>query len=234
MKTPPLINLRDLGTPVRVLLRLLLGAAVLLPLAVVYGETLVSTWLAAYRVVFSWVADDFKLLNLYIDQEGADRVLRAWVVWQHVVVIGGQVIYPDPRGTANASTLLAHALQGPLVAVLAAIAWPTQAKPAAGKPPSLWLEWAARAVVLPPLLAVPVLMDMPMVLAGELWDLTLEALHPGATSALVIWTQFIQDGGRYALSLAVGVLAILLARRLSQLIGRCLPGGSSAAPDTGI
>jgi hypothetical protein len=228
MNTAPLISRQGLGTPVQVLLRLLLGAAVLLPLAVVYGEALVNTWLAAYRVVFSWVADDFKLLNLYIDHEGADRVLRARVMWQHIVFIGGKVIYPDPRGTANASTLLAHALQGPLVAMLAAIAWPTRAQTGPGKPTGPWLEWAARAIALLPPLAVLVLIDMPVVLAGELWELALDALDPGATSALVIWKQFMQGGGRYALGLAAGVLAVLAARRLSQFVGRGLPAGSSA------
>ncbi len=228
MKAAPLISRQGLGMPVHVLLRLTLAAAVLLPLAVLYGEVLVSSWLSAYRVVFSWVADDFKLLTLYIDHEGADRVLRARVMWRHIVFIGGKVIYPDPRGTANASTLLAHALQGPLVAVLVAIAWPIWAPSANDKPMRPWLEWVARAVVLPPLLAVLVLIDMPVVLAGELWGMALDALEPGAISALVIWKQFMQGGGRYALGLTAGVLAVLAARRLCQFIGRCLPGGSSA------
>lgn len=233
MKSPLLISRPGLGTPVQVLLRLLLAGAVLLPLAVLCSEALVSSWLTAYRVVFSWVAHDFKLLNLYIDHEGADRVLRARVMWQHIVFIGGKVIYPDPRGTANASTLLAHALQGPLVAVLAAIAWPTRVQTAVGaarKSARPWLEWAARAIALPPLLAILVLIDMPVVLAGELWDLALDMLDPGATSALVMWKVFMQGGGRYALGLTAGVLAVLVARRISQFVGRCLQDGSSATP----
>lgn len=211
------------------LLRLLLAGAVLLPLAVLYGDALVSTWLGAYRAVFSWVADDFKLLNLYIDHEGADRVLRVRVMWQHIVFIGGQVIYPDPRGTANASTLLAHALQGPLVAVLAALTWSSR-RGVGGASPRLWLEWVSRVLVLLPLLAILVLIDMPIVLAGELWDLALDALDPGAISPLVLWKQFMQGGGRYALGLTVGVLTVLAARRLSQFAGVRLPRGSSAIP----
>jgi hypothetical protein len=216
MKSASLNKSSVLRQHVQILLRLLLAAAVLLPLAVFYGEALVSTWLGAYRVIFSWVADDFKLLNLAIDHEGANRVLRAQVTWRHIVVIGGKVIYPDPRGTANASTLLAHALQGPLVAVLAVSAWPTRNPRDTGKQKQAWLEWLARAMVLPPLLALLVIIDMPVVLAGELWELALNALDPGATSAVVIWKRFMQGGGRYALGLAAGVLAVLVARRFTQ------------------
>lgn len=226
MKTAVLTRRQSIGAPVQVLLRLLLGAAVLLPLAVFYGEVLVNAWLAAYRIVFSWVADEFKLLNLYIDHEGADRVLRAQVAWRRIVFIGGKAIYPDLRGMANASTLLAHALQGPLVAVLTAIAWPTRsqtATDAVGKTTRLWLEWAARAIALLPLLSVLMLVDMPIVLAGELWELALDMIVPDSTSALVIWKQFMQGGGRYALGLAAGVLAVLLARHVSQFFGTRLP-----------
>jgi hypothetical protein len=209
-----------------IVLRMLIAGALLLPLAVVYGEALVGTWLEAYRVVFSWVADDFKLLSLYIDQEGADRVLRARVMWEHLVVIGGKVLYPDPRGTANASTQLAHALQGPMVALLTVIAWPHPTDHAEGKPVRLWIEWAIRACALIPLLAVLVLIDMPVVLAGELWDLVLSELDPGSTKALVIWKTFMQGGGRYALGLVGGCLAVLAARHLCRFVDKRFPPGS--------
>jgi hypothetical protein len=104
------------------LMRLLIASAVLIPIAVNFGESIVRSMLPMFAVVFEWVADDFKLLRLAIDSEGADRVLRATVMWKHITFLGGHVIYPDPRGTANASTLLAHALQGPLVAILRGLA----------------------------------------------------------------------------------------------------------------
>lgn len=205
-----------------VFVRLLLATLVSIPMATLCGERLVHAMLPALAGVFEWVSGDFKLLRLAIDQEGADRVLRATVMWKHVMVIGGHVIYPDPRGTANASTLLAHALQGPLVAILAALAWPVRQWAVTVTRHSLrpWLEWTFRAVALLPLLAILVLLDMPIVLAGELWDLALGALDPGATSILVIWKQFMQGGGRYALGAATGLLALLLARSAAQFVDR--------------
>lgn len=215
---------------IRIVFRLLFAGAVLLPLAVVYGEALVGTWMDTYRAVFTWFADDFELLSLYIDQEGADRVLRARVMWEHLVVIGGKVLYPDPRGTANASTQLAHALQGPLVALLTIIAWPHRAHHAGGKHVRQWVEWAMRVGALIPLLAVLVLFDIPMVLAGELWDLVLSELDPNSTKALVIWKTFMQGGGRYALGLVAGGLAVLAAHRLGLFVDKRFPSGSPTTP----
>jgi hypothetical protein len=201
-----------------VMLRLLIGASLLLPVVIVCGETLVSGWLNAYRAVFAWVADDFKLLSLNIDHEGVDRVLRARVTWRHIVVVGDTVIYPDPRGVADASTLMAHALQGPLAALLAAIAWPLRERDLSLRGSGAWLEWSVRGAVLVPLLAILVLTDMPLVLAGELWAMVLEALEPDATSALVLWKRFLQGGGRFALGVAAGVSAAVVARGLCRFL----------------
>lgn len=225
MSTDARIGRLDRSEAACIVLRLLLAGALLLPLAVTCGEALAGTWLAAYRAVFSWAADEFRLLDLGIDREGADRVLRARVAWQRIVVIGGKAIHPDPRGAADASTLLAHALQGPLVAVLAAIAWPAAMRRGAHGRTRIrpWVEWAARALALAPLLAVLVLIDVPLVLAGELWEVALDALDPGATSVLVAWKSFVQGGGRYALGLAAGLLAVLIARRACRLADRLLP-----------
>lgn len=189
------------------LTRLLIASAVLIPIAVNFGEGIVRSMLPVFAVVFEWVADDFKLLRLAIDSEGADRVLRATVMWKHIAFLGGHVIYPDPRGTANASTLLAHALQGPLVAMVTACAWPTTR--AVGVSASrVWTELGVRQLVLLPLVAILIGIDIPIVLAGEIWHFILDAMAPGTSSILVAWKFFMQGGGRYALGLGAGILAV--------------------------
>lgn len=189
-----------------ILLRLALVAALLLPLAVLAQEPLVHAALPYFSQVFEWVADDFRLLRLVVDQEGADRVLRATVTWKHIVVIGGHEIYPDARGTASSSTLLAHALSGPLTALIAVCAWPTLLRSRA------WIEANLRCLALMPLLVLQVLIDLPIVLAGEIWAKVLNTLDPGAMSLLVIWKDFMQSGGRYACGLVSAVLAIKIGR----------------------
>jgi hypothetical protein len=197
------------------LMRLMLATMLLAPLAVHFGENIVSALLPAFWGVFEWVADDFKLLRLTIDNEGADRVLRATVMWKHITFLGGHVIYPDPRGTANASTLLAHALQGPLVALVTAFAWPTLRL--AGFPASrAWNELAIRLLLLLPLLALLIGIDMPVVLAGEIWHFALDALAPGTSSFLVQWKFFMQGGGRYALGFGAAVAAVQFAQIIAM------------------
>lgn len=190
-------------SPAGIFVRLMLASGLLVPLAILYNETLIEAWLPAYRLVFAGVAGEFQLLKLALDHEGADRVLRATVTWRHIVVLGSHIITPDPRGIANASTLIAHALQGPLAALIAIVAWP------AGH----IREFAWRTLLLAPLLIVLVLVDMPCVLAAELWQIAIDAFAPGTISPLLIWKDFLQGGGRYALGLVAAMAAVHWARR---------------------
>lgn len=196
------------------LMRLLIAAAVLIPIAVNFGESIVRAMLPMFEVVFERVADDFKLLRLTIDNEGADRVLRATVMWKHITFLGGHVIYPDPRGTANASTLLAHALQGPLVAMVTACAWPT-ARVAGASVSRVWADFGIRLLVLLPLIAILIGIDIPVVLAGEIWHFILDALAPGTSSVLVTWKLFMQGGGRYALGFGAAILAVHVGQSIA-------------------
>jgi hypothetical protein len=197
------------------LLRLIFTAAVLLPLSVHFGQQVIDIFLPAFTLMFGWAADDFQLLRLAVDHEGADLVLRATVMWKHIMFLGPHVIYPDPRGTANASTLLAHALQGPLTAILAAIAWPTS-QPVLHGSMVRWRERVLRTLFMLPLLGLLIMIDLPLVLAGELWHFTLDALAPDTFCALVSWKFFMQGGGRYALAMALAGLAVFLGRGASE------------------
>ncbi len=189
-----------------VLLRLALASAVLLPLGVGFGAAFVDACLPAYRLVFGQVADEFRIQSLGLDREGADRVLRVRVALRPVLVIGGKVIHPDSRGSANASTLAAHALQGPMLAMLTALAWPARRRSEIG--------W--RLLLLAPLVSLLVLCDLPCVLAAELWELVIGRLAPHALSPLVIWKNFLQGGGRLALGLVAGAASVALAARIAQ------------------
>lgn len=212
------------------LLRLLVASALLLPLASLYGDVWTAWWLPAYRQVFTWVAEDFKLLQLAIDVESGQQVLKVQVSWRSVAFIGDRMIFPDPRGTATSSTLLADALRGPLLAALAAAAWPTAFRFGALGQLTRWVECSARVLVLVPLIVVLTLIDLPLVLAGVLWRMVLDAMGPEVTSPLVIWATFLLGGGRSALGLLAGVLAALLARPLAGWMSGVRRRKRSAAP----
>jgi hypothetical protein len=193
---------------------LVTACAVLLPISVLYGEAIVSAWLPTYKAVFIWVADEFKLRQFFIDKEGVDRVIRAQVSWQPYIMYGGKGTLTNPNGVANASTLLAHALLGPIVAILVAVAWPLKNRSNDSVQKFALWQWVTRLVLLIPAVSICVLLDIPFVLAGELWEIALPSLDPQATSPLIIWKKFLQGGGRYALNAAAGVFAVMGAQRV--------------------
>lgn len=185
------------------LLRLSAAALLLGLLAVAFGEALVRALLPLFATVFGWVAAEFRLLALTVSMEGADRVLRAEVTIRQTFIVGGKLFFADARGSANASTLMAHALQGPLAALLVALAWPARRA----------LEAVTRLLLLVPLLVVVAMIDVPCVLAAELWQMVVEKVAPRPFSLLMLWRDFLQGGGRHALGLMAGGAAVIVAAR---------------------
>lgn len=202
------------ATAKRTLLRLIAAATVLIPAAVWCSDHIFVIMVPAVDAVFEWVAVDFKLLSLIQDWQGADRVVRVTVMWKHVVQVGGTVMYPDPRGTATASTLTAHAIQGPFAALLFAFVWPA----CKGGGVSACVEYIARALVLCPLLFALGCLDLSVMLAGELWQLVFDALAPGQRSLVIFFRDFLQMGGRTAVGLTLVALATLCGRVIAKNI----------------
>lgn len=180
--------------------RLVLTTAVLLPVVVLFGEACARLFLPLYAEVFRWIAPEFRLIGMAIVTEGADRVVRAEVTLDQIVIVGNRVFSPDPRGRAHATTLALNAMLGPATAIMTAVVWPARRA----------LEVAWRALVLLPFAVLTMLADAPCVLAAELWAILLEISQASDWSALVGWKSFLQGGGRYAIGIALGVAAVLL------------------------
>lgn len=189
--------------PRQVILRLALAAAALLSTGGVFGAAFVESCLPAYRFVFERVAGEFRIQSLTLDREGADHVVRVRVTLKPILVLDGKVSTPDPRGTANASTLMAHALLGPMLALLTAFAWPVRRS----------AEIAWRLLLAAPLAGLLVVIDVPCVLAAELWEIVIDGLAPNTFSPLVLWKKFLQGGGRQALGVAMGLAGVALSAR---------------------
>ena len=60
------------------------------------------------------------------------------------------------------------------------------------------------------LLAVVALLDVPLVLLAGIWALVVNAFDPTGTYTLLLWSRFLQNGGRPLLGLLVGALSIWL------------------------
>lgn len=179
---------------IRIAVRVGIAIACLLPVMALFGEALVRLCLPAYRAVFDQVVPELRLIELTVDLEGADRVVRAEVTLDRVVVLGNRVFSPDIRGRAYASTLAMNAIQGPMVAILATVAWPARRR--------TQIVW--RLLLVVPIAGSAMLVDAPCVLAAELWKILLDAAATDRWSALVAWNNFLQGGGRHALGIAIG------------------------------
>lgn len=191
--------------PRLILLRLVMASLLLIPAALWFDEAFVAASLPAYRLVFSRLLPDFEVQSMTLDKEGADRVVRVRVKPRPVMWVKGKALFPDPRGKANSSTLMAHALLCPLLACLVVLVWPARR----------WRVLGVRLLLLGPLVALQVMADVPSVLAAELWEIILQSQAPNSFSPLIVWKDFLQGGGRYALGLVAGITCVGLGDRLT-------------------
>jgi hypothetical protein len=185
------------------IVRLLIVSVVVLALATISAKFLATALLPLYRSVFEWIGGDYRVLFFGLASQGADQVIRVDVTLAHAVVVGTQFVMPDPRGAANATTLIGNTIQPLAVGLIAAMAWPSARIRVLG----------LRLLILLPLLLIVTLFDIPFLLAGQLWGIFFDRLSPGSWSPLLAWNDFLQGGGRFALGLAAAVCSVALSNR---------------------
>jgi hypothetical protein len=200
-----LISLLQSPQPRPTLLRLVIVAALVLPLLIFFVKPTVDTLLPFYRAVFELIGDDYRILSLGLATQGADSVIRLDVTLAKPILLAGQFILPDERGSANVTTLVGHALQPLAVALIVLLAWPCQK----------WQTMALRLTVLVPLLIVTLAIDVPFVFAAELWGLFLDRLAPGTWSPMLEWSTFLLGGGRIALGLTAALVSVAIPELMS-------------------
>lgn len=184
--------------------RFLAACGVLLALAHFFGRDLLESILPLYRWELGVLDDRYRILQLGLATQGADAVIRLDVALQRPLVVGGHLVLPDPRGHASVTTLTGNALQPVIVFLALLVAWPARGL----------VRGAARAAGGLCLLPVLLMLDIPFVLAGELWALFVDRYAPANFSPLLAWKDFLQGGGRLAMAFAAGALVIGLAGRL--------------------
>jgi hypothetical protein len=186
-------------------LRLAALATLLAAMALHFGTQIGDALIPAFKAEIQWLDDHYRVDSLSLDHEGADQVFRLEVGQAQSIVLNGQVFYPDPRGKANASTLLGNAILPTAMLIALAMSWP----------PRLKGDYLYRIGAL--LLALPLLLsiDVPMVLWASIWSLHVNNFAPDLVSPLLIWLKFLQNGGRLACPLVLGVMVIAITGRIS-------------------
>ena len=179
--------------------RFTLAIALLLTLNQFYGKAVTEAMLPLLRWEIAQLDDTYRILDLSLDREGRDTVVRLDVGLEKAIIIGGQALMPDPRALANVSTLAGHVMQPVLLCLAVILAWPARRA----------IKYPVRALVAFGGIALVILVDVPFVLWGELWNLHVSVYEPDRFSPLLIWKNFVQGGGRFVLGLGVGVMAVV-------------------------
>ena len=182
----------------------LLAYLLLLALSLRFGSDYVGFLLPLYRWEITHLTQDFTIQSLLLGENRGEQVVALSLLTRYFVA-GNQVIPPDV--SVSCSTLLGHALQHPLLMLSLVIAWPAS---------TLKQRLGYVACALPFLLLVE-LLDTPLVLLGSAQDVIIANVAPGTGSLTVDWMNFMNGGGRLALSLAGGVAAISCAQGLVRL-----------------
>lgn len=177
---------------------------VLLLLSIQYGQRYVELLLPLYRWEIGWCAPDYRIQSLGIQENRGEAVVALNLKLVQYTFVGGHLI--PPGMDISSSTLAGHVLQHVLLMLSLLVAWPAA---------SIFRRIALLGMAVPLLLLVEML-DVPLVLLGSIDDLILANVAPTAGSFLVSWMNFLNGGGRLALSIAAALVAIGCLRILDR------------------
>lgn len=197
------------------IVRFALIALVLASLSYRFSTPLAQSLLPALRSEFEWLDDTYEIKRLYVDHEGADQVVRVVVSQARCLVLIDRAFCGDPRGRANASTLVGNITLPAVLLLALVLAWPV------ARPLNL-VELVFRAILAPLSLVLLWALDVPFVLWSAIWSLHVDAYARGMFSPLLVWSQFQQGGGRILLALLLGAFATWGALQLTQVARRVL------------
>jgi len=187
-------------------LRLVLATAAVLAAAHAWTRELVGWLMPLLSWALGYVADDFRILSLEFADDRGNASVAALALLDHTIILGGRAIVPDDRSVIGVSATLGTVVQPILVALVLVLAWPGRL-----------IEGLAGLLIVVPLLGVVILLDTPFSMAAWLWFTQIQSYEPGRASPLVWWNVFLNGGGRLALGLVAGALAITLAQLLMAL-----------------
>jgi hypothetical protein len=180
----------------------------LLVMSIQYGSRYVGLLLPLYRWEISLISPDYRIQSLTIQEHRGEAVVALNIKLMHYTFVAGHLINP---GTGiSSSTLLGHSLQHVMLLLSLVVAWPAV---------SLF-QHALRLCLAVPILLVVEMLDVPLVLLGSIEDLILVNVASSSATFLVSWMNFLNGGGRLALSIVAALVVIGGARILAR-IGLC-------------
>jgi hypothetical protein len=174
----------------------LLAYSLLLGISLQFGQHYIELLLPLYRWEIAWLAPDYHIVSLAIADSHNESVIALNLDLIRYTVVAGHAL--PPTSGISSSTLVGHALQHPLVMMCLLAAWPTANN----------IQRIKLFVIAVPLLLLVEMLDVPMVLLGSIEDLMIANIAPDKFSFLVAWMNFMNGGGRLALSIAAALVAV--------------------------
>jgi hypothetical protein len=171
----------------------------LLGISLYFGNAYVQTLLPLYRWELNHLAQDYQLQSLVIGENHGEQVISLTLLTKYFVISQHEI----PSGISiSCSTLVGYALQHLLLIFSLVVAWPT---------PTLKQKFIQIFCALPFLLLVE-LLDIPFMLLGSAQDLMAANFASSESSLAIEWMNFMNGGGRQALSLFAAMLAVIGSR----------------------
>lgn len=192
------------STCTALLISFLVVAGIFFMLGGFYGQLL----LPLFRWELATFFPDYQIMYLGIARQGTELFFTVQSVLPVPCLIGTTIL---PAGTAlTGSTLLANSLQHPVILLSMTVA--------------AWFireENGGRLLVFSFILLLVIeFVDVPLVLIGSMEDLLFEQFAPNMVSHsfVIYWMNFLNEGGRLALSITGGILAIMLGLKRNVII----------------
>ncbi len=183
-------------------MRLLLAYALFFGLCLAFARYYATLWLPLYRAELAMLAPQYTVVDLRLQRPGGETLIALDIKTARAINIGTKTV---PAGvTMNSSTLMGNVVQHPIIYFSILLAWPG----------FLTRERLFLLLTGLPLLVLVEALDLPFILLGALEDLMLYNLAPDQLpgSRLVTWMDFLNGGGRLALSAAAAVCNVAIFR----------------------
>ena len=181
----------------------LLTYLVLLGLSLQFGQHYIELWLPIYRWEIAWLAPDYHIVSLAIADNHNESVIALNLDLIRYIVVAGHAL--PPTSGISSSTLAGHALQHPLMMLSLLAAWPASNN----------FQRVNLFLIAVPLLLLVEMLDVPFVLLGSIEDLLIANITPDTFSVWVAWMNFMNGGGRLALSIVGAFTVVSFARWLT-------------------
>ncbi|MHB1215316.1 MAG: hypothetical protein ACYCY9_10045 [Thiobacillus sp.] len=189
-------------SPGRFALALILGLALTLTIAGLWGAMLIEALLPTTRIMLGWIDDRFGILLLGVEHNWQDTVVHYRMNFVEDFFLGGRIIQARPEGWLNVVTPVGDLLQPLVIAPALAVALPGR------------LAIRLMRFVLAVLLALGALfIDLPLALHAIAWDMITYNLGVHDFSPYLAWLQFTQSGGRLAIGVLMGLATWKLRAR---------------------